>query len=81
MARNVFTLRTLLLCLLCVKKKRDVFIVPKGIHTTDQNALYREVSIRKSSVPNKKLEDIFNILKLKHQPLRKRKSVVHKTTI
>jgi hypothetical protein len=29
MAKNVFTLRALPLSALCVKKKRDVFIVPK----------------------------------------------------
>ena len=53
----------------------------KVITTTGQNALDREVSIRKCSVPNKKLQEILDILKLKHQPFRKRKSVVHKATL
>jgi predicted site-specific integrase-resolvase len=63
------------------EKKRDVFIFQRKSTPQKKNALDREVSFRKSSVPNKKLEDILNILKLKPQPFRKRKSVVHKTTV
>jgi hypothetical protein len=53
----------------------------KVITTTGQNALDRKVKIRKCSIPNKKLQEILDILKLKHQPFRKRKSVVHKATL
>jgi transposase len=53
----------------------------KVITTIGQNALDSEVSIRKCSIPNKKLQEILDILKLKHQPFRKRKSVVHKATL
>jgi transposase len=53
----------------------------KVITTTGQNSFDKAVSIRKCSIPNKNLQQIFDILKLKHQPFRKRKSVVHKTTL
>jgi transposase len=53
----------------------------KVITTTGQNTFDRKVSIRKCSMPNKNLQHILDKLKLKHQPFRKRKSVVHKTTL
>jgi hypothetical protein len=53
----------------------------KVITTTGQNTFDRKVSIRKCSTPNKNLQEMLNILNLKHQPFRKRKSVVHKTTL
>jgi transposase len=53
----------------------------KVITTTGQNNFDKAVSIRKCSIPNKNLLHIQDILKLKYQPFRKRKSVVHKTTL
>lgn len=53
----------------------------KVITTTGQNTFDKKVSIRKCSVPNQKLQIILDILKLKYQPFRKRKSVVHKKTL
>ena len=53
----------------------------KVITTTGQNTFEKEVSIRKCSVPNQKLQSILDILKLKYQPFRKRKSVVHRKTL
>ena len=53
----------------------------KVITTTGQNTLDKKVSIRKCSVPNKNHQQILDILQLKYQPFRKRKSVVHKTTL
>lgn len=50
----------------------------KVITTTGQNTFDKKVSIRKCSLPNQKLRTILDILKLKYQPFRKRKSVVHK---
>jgi hypothetical protein len=50
----------------------------KVITTTAKNSLDQLVSIRKCSEPDKNLQDIYDILKSKHQPFRKRKSVVHK---
>lgn len=50
----------------------------KVITTTGQNTFEKNVSIRKCSVPNQRLQSILDILKLKYQPFRKRKSVVHK---
>lgn len=52
----------------------------KVITTTGQNTFDKLVSIRKCSVPNKNLQIIYDILQCKHQPFRKRKSVVHKMT-
>jgi transposase len=53
----------------------------KVITTTGQNTYDKKVSIRKCSVPNKNHQRILDILQLKYQPFRKRKSVVHKTTL
>jgi len=53
----------------------------KVITTTGQNTFDKKVSIRKCSVPNQALQVILDILKLKYQPFRKRKSVVHKKTL
>ena len=53
----------------------------KMITTTGQNTFEKKVSVRKCSVPNKNLQQILDILQLKYQPFRKRKSVVHKTTL
>ena len=53
----------------------------KVITTTGQNTFDKKVSIRKCSVPNHKLQTILDILKLKYQPFRKRKSVVHRKTL
>ena len=50
----------------------------KVITTTAKNSLEQLVSIRKCSEPDKNLQDIYDILKSKYQPFRKRKSVVHK---
>lgn len=52
----------------------------KVITTTGQNTFDKLVSIRKCSIPNKNLHIIYDILQCKHQPFRKRKSVVHKMT-
>lgn len=52
----------------------------KVITTTAQNTFDKKVSIRKWSVPNNNLQQILDILQLKYQPFRKRKSVEHKTT-
>ncbi len=53
----------------------------KVITTSGQNTFDKTVSIRKCSIPNKNLQRIQDILKLKYQPFRKRKSVVQKTTL
>jgi transposase len=53
----------------------------KVITTTGQNTFDKAVSIRKCSIPDKNLQRILDMLKLKYQPFRKRKSVVHKTTL
>ena len=53
----------------------------KVITTTGQNTFDKKVSIRKCSVPNQGLQKILDILNLKYQPFRKRKSVVHKKTL
>ncbi len=53
----------------------------KVITTTGQNSTDKSISIRKCSIPNKNLQHILDTLKLKYQPFRKRKSVVHKTTL
>ncbi len=50
----------------------------KVITTTAKNSLDQMVSIRKCSEPDKNLQEIYDILKSKYQPFRKRKSVVHK---
>lgn len=53
----------------------------KVITTTGQNTFDKTISIRRCSVPNPNLQRILDSLKIKHQPFRKRKSVVHKTTL
>lgn len=53
----------------------------KVITTTGQNTFDRKVTVRKCSVPNNNLQQILDILQMKYQPFRKRKSVVHKTTL
>ncbi|MEO8148504.1 MAG: hypothetical protein ABI723_12740, partial [Bacteroidia bacterium] len=52
----------------------------KMITTSGQNTYDKIISIRKCSEPNQKLKQYFEILKAKHKPFRKLKSVVHKTT-
>lgn len=53
----------------------------KVITTTGQNSSEKSISIRKCSIPNKNLQHILDALKLKYQPFRKRKSVVHKIAL
>jgi len=50
----------------------------KVITTSGTNTYDKIVTTRKCSHPNQNLTDIFSILKMKHQPFTKRKSVVHK---
>ena len=50
----------------------------KVITTTGTNTYDTLISTRRCSEPNEKLTRIYDILKIKHQPFTKRKSVVHK---
>ncbi len=50
----------------------------KVVTTTGTNTYNKTITTRRCSQPNEKLTNIYNILKLKHQPFTKRKSVVHK---
>lgn len=50
----------------------------KVITTEGTNTYNKTVITRRCSQPNEKLTNIYNILKLKHQPFSKKKSVVHK---
>jgi len=51
----------------------------KVVTTTGTNTYDKTIITRRCSQPNEKLTNIYNILKLKHQPFTKRrKSVVHK---
>lgn len=49
----------------------------KVITTSGTNTYNKVVTTRKCSQPNENLSHIFTILKTKHQPFKKRKSVVH----
>ena len=50
----------------------------KVVTTQGTNTFNNTIITRRCSEPNEKLTNIYNILKLKHQPFTKRKSVVHK---
>ena len=50
----------------------------KVVTTQGTNTFNNTIITRRCSEPNEKLTSIYNILKLKHQPFTKRKSVVHK---
>lgn len=50
----------------------------KVITTSGTNTYDKIVTTRKCSLPSQNLTDIFSILRMKHQPFTKRKSVVHK---
>ena len=50
----------------------------KVITTTGINTYDKVVTVRKCSQPNENLKNILNILKAKHQPFTKKKSVVHR---
>jgi transposase len=50
----------------------------KVVTTEGTNTYNKTVTTRRCSQPNEKLTNIYNILKTKHQPFTKRKSVVHK---
>ena len=50
----------------------------KVITTSGTNTYDKIITTRKCTQPNDKLKNIYNILKSKHQPFTKRKSVVHK---
>ena len=50
----------------------------KVVTTAGTNTYNQIITKRRCSVPHEKLSNIYNILKLKHQPFTKRKSVVHK---
>ena len=50
----------------------------KIITTTGQNTFDEVVSVRKCSQPNERLRQLLDILKAKHKPFKKIKSVVHK---
>ena len=49
----------------------------KIVTTTGTNTHNKTIITRRCSQPNEKLTNIYSILKLKHQPFTKRKSVVH----
>lgn len=51
----------------------------KIITTSGTNNNEQIIMVRKCSLPNKNLANIYTILKIKHQPFVKRKSVVHKS--
>ena len=53
----------------------------KIITTTGQNTFDKTIGVRKCSEPAERLKHLFNILQIKHQPFRKRKSVVHKPAL
>ena len=50
----------------------------KVVTTAGTNTYNKTIITRRCSQPNEKLTNIYNILKLRHQPFTKRKSVVHK---
>jgi transposase len=50
----------------------------KVITTSGTNTYDKIITTRKCTQPNDNLKRIYNILKIKHQPFTKRKSVVHK---
>jgi len=50
----------------------------KIITTSGTNTYDKIITTRKCTLPNDNLKQIYNILKTKHQPFKKRKSVVHK---
>ena len=50
----------------------------KVITTSGTNTYDKTITTRKCTEPNENLKGIYNILKSKHQPFTKRKSVVHK---
>lgn len=50
----------------------------KVLTTSGTNADEKIITARKCTIPNDNLRQIFNILQTKHQPITKRKSVVHK---
>ncbi len=52
--------------------------IPKLVTTQGTNTSNNTIITRRCSEPNEKLTNIYNILKLKHQPFTQRKSVVHK---
>jgi hypothetical protein len=53
----------------------------KVITTTGQNTYNKTIGTRKCAQPDEKLKTIYDILKCKYQPFRKRKFVVHKMTL
>jgi transposase len=50
----------------------------KVITTSGTNTYDKIITVRKCTQPNENLKNIYDILKTKHQPFVKRKSVVHK---
>jgi len=50
----------------------------KVVTTAGTNTYNKIITTRQCSLLNEKLTNICNILKIKHQPFTKRKSVVHK---
>jgi transposase len=52
----------------------------KIITTSGQNTFDEIISVRKCSDPNQQLKQLLDILKAKHRPFKKIKSVVHKPT-
>ena len=56
----------------------DLFNTQKVITTSGTNTYDKIITTRKCTLPNDNLKQIYNILKTKHQPFTKRKSVVHK---
>lgn len=53
----------------------------KVITTSGTNTYDKIITIRKCTQPNDKLKNIYTLLKIKHQPFVKRKSVVHKPAL
>ena len=53
----------------------------KAVTTLAQNQVEEVIKIRRCSEPNQKVVELYNALKYKYAPFKKRKSVVHKSEL
>ena len=51
----------------------------KAVTTTAQNVHDQTITIRRCSEPNEKVKQMYDALKYKHAPYKRKKPVVHKT--
>jgi hypothetical protein len=69
------------LCLILVFGVVQIMNTQKAVSTLAQNHIEKVIKIRRCSDPNQKVQQLYDALKYKYTPFKKKKSVVHKSEL